>query len=405
MKKFLRQKAVCVLLMASAPAFAAQYDQRLANLSTRAQVGTGSNVMITGFVVQEGAPKKVLIRAVGARLATAPFNITGALADPLLQLYNADGVLVLSNDNWSSTDLTTMNSVGAFALTSGSRDAALVATLSPGAYTAQVSGVGNTSGVAILEVYDVTGSARLMNLSTRALVGSGTTTFFSGLSVAAGGGARRVLVRAAGPALGALGVGGALADPAIAILDTAGRQIANGANDNWESGGAAALTPAQIRQPGLQQLIDDMVDTMVDYEGVGLAAPQVYQSVRLIVLGYPDADPDNPDDIPLTLCINPEWESLSEEKELGYEGCLSIPDLRGLVPRSKAVAVRALDRRGKPFTLKAEGFLARILQHEIDHLDGVLMLDRMEPADRKAALKLLREQALAGTTVAPRHAL
>ena len=244
MKKFLRQKAVCVLLMASVPAFAAQYDQRLANLSTRAQVGTGSNVMITGFVVQEGAPKKVLIRAVGARLATAPFNITGALADPLLQLYNADGVLVLSNDNWSSTDLTTMNSVGAFALTSGSRDAALVATLSPGAYTAQVSGVGNTSGVAILEVYDVTGSARLMNLSTRALVGSGTTTFFSGLSVAAGGGARRVLVRAAGPALGALGVGGAIADPAIAILDTAGRQIANGANDNWESGGAAALNTA-----------------------------------------------------------------------------------------------------------------------------------------------------------------
>ena len=244
MKKFIRLNAACALLIASVSAFAAQYDQRLANLSTRAQVGTGSNVMITGFVVQEGAPKKVLIRAVGARLAAAPFNITGALADPLLQLYNADGVLVLSNDNWSSTDLPTMNSVGAFALTSGSRDAALVATLSPGAYTAQVSGVGNSSGVAILEVYDVTGSARLMNLSTRALVGSGNTTFFSGLSVASGGGARRVLVRAAGPSLGALGVGGALADPAIAILDTAGRQIANGANDNWESGGAAALNAA-----------------------------------------------------------------------------------------------------------------------------------------------------------------
>ena len=103
MKKFIRLNAACALLIASVSAFAAQYDQRLANLSTRAQVGTGSNVMITGFVVQEGAPKKVLIRAVGARLAAAPFNITGALADPLLQLYNADGVLVLSNDNWSST--------------------------------------------------------------------------------------------------------------------------------------------------------------------------------------------------------------------------------------------------------------------------------------------------------------
>ena len=235
---------VSVSLLLAGRASAAQYDQRLANLSTRAQVGTGSNVMITGFVVQEGAPKKVLIRAVGARLAAAPFNISGALADPLLQLYNNDGVLVLGNDNWSGDDLATMNSVGAFALTSGSRDAALIATLSPGAYTAQVSGVGNTSGVAILEVYDVTGSARLMNLSTRALVGSGNTTFFSGLSVAPGGGARRVLVRAAGPSLGSLGVGGALSDPAIAILDQAGRQIANGANDNWESAGANALREA-----------------------------------------------------------------------------------------------------------------------------------------------------------------
>ncbi|MFM9080408.1 MAG: hypothetical protein ACKOTE_09815, partial [Opitutaceae bacterium] len=237
-------RAVWIVLFACVPAFSAQYDQRLVNLSTRAQVGTGSNVMITGFVVQEGAPKQVLIRAVGARLATTPFNITGALADPLLQVYNGNGVLVLANDNWSGDDLATMNSVGAFALTSGSRDAALVATLSPGAYTAQVSGVGNTSGVAILEVYDVTGSARLMNLSTRALVGSGNTTFFSGLSVAPGGGARRVLVRAAGPSLGALGVDGALSDPAIAILDAAGRQIANGANDNWESAGGAALREA-----------------------------------------------------------------------------------------------------------------------------------------------------------------
>src|SRR3954465_16066990 len=208
---------------ATRPAVAAQYDQRLANLSTRAQVGTGSNIMVTGFVVQDGAPKRVLIRAVGARLATAPFNVAGALTNPQLQLFNNNGVLVLANDNWSTDDLATMNSVGAFAL-SGNYSA-LVATLSPGVYTAQVSGVNNTSGVALLEVYDVTGSARLMNLSTRALVGTGANTFFSGLVVAPGGGARRVLVRAAGPSLGALGVGGTLADPSLAVLDTAGRQI------------------------------------------------------------------------------------------------------------------------------------------------------------------------------------
>ncbi len=247
MKNSLRLAAAAFACASSlvGTAFAAQYDQRLANLSTRAQVGTGSNIMITGFVVQDAAPKRVLIRAVGARLAAAPFNIAGVLTNPQLQLFNSAGTLVLANDNWSTDDLGTMNSVGAFALATGSGDSALVATLSPGAYTAQVSGVNNASGVAILEIYDVTGSARLMNLSTRAFVGTGASTFFSGLSVATGGGARRVLVRAAGPSLAPLGVSGVLADPAIAILDSAGRQIANGANDNWEAGGlGTALTTA-----------------------------------------------------------------------------------------------------------------------------------------------------------------
>jgi uncharacterized protein (DUF1800 family) len=235
--------AACTLTCLD-PVRAAQYDQRLGNLSTRAQVGTGSNIMITGFFVQDGAPKKILIRAVGARLATTPFGLTGTLADPQLQLFNSNGDLVLANDNWSGDDAATMASVGAFPLTNGSRDAALVATLSPGLYTAQVSGVNNASGIAILEFYDVTGSARLMNMSTRALVGTGANMFFSGLSVAPGGGARRVLIRVAGPGLGAFGVGGTVVDPSVAVLDNAGRQIANGANDNWGDTAAAALATA-----------------------------------------------------------------------------------------------------------------------------------------------------------------
>ncbi|HUR58211.1 MAG TPA: DUF1800 family protein, partial [Opitutaceae bacterium] len=235
--------AACCAAAAVTPVRAAQYDQRLANLSTRAQVSTGGNIMITGFVVQDGAPKRVLIRAVGQRLGTG-FGLTGVLANPQLQLFNANGTLVLANDNWSADDAATMTAVGAFPLTGAPNDAALVATLSPGAYTAQVSGVNNTSGVAILEIYDVSGSARLLNLSTRALVGSGATTFFSGLSVAPGGGARRVLIRAAGPALTQLGVTTAISDPAVAVLDTAGRQIAGGANDNWSTTEANALTAA-----------------------------------------------------------------------------------------------------------------------------------------------------------------
>ncbi|MES2695842.1 MAG: DUF1800 family protein [Verrucomicrobiota bacterium] len=236
----------------------AQYDQRLANLSTRAQVGTGANIMITGFVVQEGAPKRVLIRAVGQRLSSAPFGIAGFLSNPQLHLFNSAGVLVRQNDNWASDDGATITAtsteVGAFALgTAGNNDSALVATLQPGAYTAQVSGVGNTSGVAILEIYDVSGSARLLNLSTRAVVGSGASTFFSGLVVAQGGGARRVLVRAAGPILATMGVTGVIADPAISITDSAGRQIAGGANDNWDAGlstEARATLTAAFAQSG-----------------------------------------------------------------------------------------------------------------------------------------------------------
>lgn len=251
MKNILRLAlAACLSASVAAPLFAAQYDQRLSNLSTRAQVGSGANVMITGFVVQDGAPKRVLIRAVGARLASAPFSVTGALTNPQLHLYNAAGTLVLANDNWVSDDLATMNSVGAFALANNSADSALVASLSPGAYTAQVSGVNNATGVAILEIYDVSGSARLLNLSTRALVGSGASTFFSGLVVAPGGGARRVLMRAAGPSLANLGVSGVLADPAIAVLDAAGRQIAGGANDNWDANGGGATLTAAFTQAG-----------------------------------------------------------------------------------------------------------------------------------------------------------
>lgn len=114
-----------------------------------------------------------LALAACACLAQAPFNVAGVLTDPQLQLFNSAGVLVLANDNWSTDDAATRASVGAFSLANGSRDAALVATLSPGAYTAQVNGANNGTGVAILEIYDVSGSARLMNLSTRAVVGTG----------------------------------------------------------------------------------------------------------------------------------------------------------------------------------------------------------------------------------------
>jgi peptide deformylase len=142
---------------------------------------------------------------------------------------------------------------------------------------------------------------------------------------------------------------------------------------------ARALDPGEIRSPRIQQLIDDMFETMNEYSGVGLAAPQVHESVRLFVAGFaPDGDDGDQEHVPQMVIINPEITPLGEELVDDWEGCLSIPDLRGRVPRARQVVVSALDRRGKRVEIRASGFTARVIQHETDHLDGVLFLDRME---------------------------
>jgi uncharacterized protein (DUF1800 family) len=240
-------RLIATLAVAGSLSGAPQTD-RLADLSTRGQVGTSSNIMITGFVVQAGGSKQVLVRAVGPALAAAPFNLTGTLPDPTLTVYNSSNVVVASNDNWSSADAATMASLGAFALPAGSKDAALVATLAPGNYTAQVTGINNSTGLALLEVYDVSGTSRLMNLSTRALVGSGASMLISGLVVAPSGGIRKVLIRAAGPGLASLGVAGTLADPIFSVIDSSGRTIAS--NDNWSDADVGGQLTAAFAQSG-----------------------------------------------------------------------------------------------------------------------------------------------------------
>lgn len=140
---------------------------------------------------------------------------------------------------------------------------------------------------------------------------------------------------------------------------------------------AAEIPPAQMQSPHIQRLIDDMIETMIDYEGIGLAAPQVFEPLRLIVLGDPSADPQDEAAIPLTVLFNPQFTALSPECLDAWEGCLSIPQLRGVVPRAAAVEVQGYDREGQAVELEAEGLFARVLQHEIDHLDGVLFPDRM----------------------------
>ena len=228
--------------------------QRLANLSTRTQIGSGGNIAVVGFVVGQGSNKNILIRAVGPTLGAAPFNVPGAISDPKIDVADASGRVIFTNDNWSSTTVggaTTFASVGAFNLATNSRDAAILATnLAPGSYTATVSGVGTAAGVGLVEVYDVTGTARLMNLSTRALVGTGSGIIISGLVIAPGSGRRQILVRAAGPALTGFGVAGALADPEIEIVNNASPNVRIAANDNWGSGTNVASLNAAFGQSG-----------------------------------------------------------------------------------------------------------------------------------------------------------
>jgi peptide deformylase len=125
----------------------------------------------------------------------------------------------------------------------------------------------------------------------------------------------------------------------------------------------------------LEQLIEDMVDTMRDEPGVGLAATQIGLSQKLIVVEFGDEnDPDKPEK--LYAVVNPELVEISEEVEVGVEGCLSIPGMVGEVERPVAVVVKGKNAKGRSIKIKAHGWLARIFQHEIDHLDGVLFTDR-----------------------------
>ncbi len=207
----------------------AAQDTRLSNVAVRAAAG-GADTLIAGFTIGPGPAKQILVRAIGPALAG--FGVLGTITDPKLELYNSASVKIAENDNFSAADVTTFTAVGAFPLAPGSREAALVTTLNPGSYTAQVLDLAGTAGVALIEVYEVTGGAtRLINLSTRARVGTGASLLIPGITIAPGTGSRRLLVRAVGPGLAAFNVPGLLADPKLELFNSAGVKIAE--NDNW----------------------------------------------------------------------------------------------------------------------------------------------------------------------------
>jgi len=136
----------------------------------------------------------------------------------------------------------------------------------------------------------------------------------------------------------------------------------------------------------LHRLAEDMLQTMREHEGVGLAANQVGRLKRILVAAVEDEE---------FAIVNPVVSSSSEERQLGPEGCLSIPGIQVDVERPTAITLTGLNLEGEPIQLEAEGLIARIFQHEIDHLDGVLILDRTDRASRKEAMRELRERLIA----------
>ena len=229
---------------------------QLGNISTRAFVQTGDNVMIGGFIVQGTGPKRVIIRAIGPELGVPPYNIPNALANPRLELHNAAGALIGSNDDWQHTiigGVITRNQVtdiqNSGHAPANPFESAIIADLPPGNYTAIVSGVNNTTGVALVEVYDLSANTAsiLGNISTRSFVQTGDNVMIGGFIVQ-GTGAKKVIVRAIGPELGAppYNIPNALADPTLELHNGAGALIAS--NDNWRTtiiGGI--ITTNQVR--------------------------------------------------------------------------------------------------------------------------------------------------------------
>lgn len=151
---------------------------------------------------------------------------------------------------------------------------------------------------------------------------------------------------------------------------------------------AKEVSVSELKSPAIQKLIDDMIETMHEYNGIGLAAPQVHESCQIVVIEALNSKryPGTPN-LPLMVLVNPVLLSQSEETEDGWEGCLSMEGFRGKVPRSVRVSIRFLDRKGREQKLDAGGFQAVVIQHELDHLAGKVYLDRMRDLSTLAHMK------------------
>jgi hypothetical protein len=217
---------------------------RLANISSRAQVGTGDNVLIAGFIIQGSASKQVILRGLGPSLQVNGIPVPGRLQDPVLELHDRNGALIAINDNWA-TDPNAGQVRAAGLAPPNPHEAALARTLAPDFYTVIVRGVNNTTGIGLAEVYDRSHvpTSTLANISTRSFVGAGDEVLIGGI-VVTGLASQTVLFRAIGPDLSSAGVTNALADPMLELHDGNGTLIAS--NDNWRSNQQAQIEATHL---------------------------------------------------------------------------------------------------------------------------------------------------------------
>lgn len=234
---------------------------QLTNLSTRAQVGTGADILIAGTFIGGGTGKNLLARGVGPELANPPFNISGVLADPVLEVYNTAQVQILSNNDWDPSLAPVFSQMGAFPLAGGSKSAAMVASLpANNGFTFQVRGSNNTTGVAIVELYDaLKTSGRLANLSSRAVVGTGDNVLVPGFYVE-GAGPLTLLIRAVGPTLAQppYNVGGVLQRPSVMLVKNG---VGLGWNHVWGDAHNAAFIKDVMPRVGAFALPDGSADS------------------------------------------------------------------------------------------------------------------------------------------------
>ena len=214
----------------------------ITNISTRAFVGGGQALAIAGFTITGTDPKQVVIRGLGPTLTNS--KVTGVLADPTLKLFDGSGTPISSNNDWKNTQQAAIQATGL--APSFDVESAILITLQPGNYTAILSGNSGTTGVGLVEVYDVGGGlSELTNVSTRGLVGTGQNVVIAGFIISGGSGSTQVVVRGLGPTLTQHGVSGALADPVVALVDQNGNVVRS--NNNWKDS-----QQTEIQNTGLQ---------------------------------------------------------------------------------------------------------------------------------------------------------